>query len=377
MASPIFLDHNATTPLDPRVKAAMDAFLEGGPGNPHSVSHALGWRAREAVDEARRQVAGLIGARPEEIVFTSGASEANNLAIQGAVEGRQGAVLCSAIEHPSVLEPVRHLASRGFRCGSIPVSSKGLVDPDALSENLFGDTLLVAVMAANNEIGTLQPVAGIGRLCRARGILFHCDAAQAAGKVPLDVAEIGCDFMSLSAHKLYGPMGIGALYVRQGARLSPVMHGGAQERSLRPGTVPAPLAVGFGEAARLAAAEMDEEAVRLRALRDALLEKLRAGLPGLRVNGSLEHRLAGNLNLRVEGADAEDWLLNCPGLALSTGSACASGRQAPSEVLQALGLSVEAAAGSIRIGLGRFTTAVEVDQAAAELCHGLMAQRGG
>lgn len=377
MPSPIFLDHNATTPLDPRVKEAMDSFLEGGPGNPHSVSHALGWRAREAVDEARRQVAGLIGARPEEIIFTSGATEANNLAVQGAVEGHQGEVLCSAIEHPSVLEPVRHLASRGFRCGTIPVSAEGLVDPAALAERRTGDTLLVAVMAANNEIGTLQPVAEIGRLCRARGIQFHCDAAQAAGKTPLDVAGIGCDFMSLSAHKLYGPMGIGALYIRQGTQLSPLMQGGAQERALRPGTVPAPLAVGFGEAARLAAAEMEDEAARLRGLRDRLLEKLRAALPGLQVNGSLEHRLAGNLNLRIEGADAEDWLLNCPGLALSTGSACASGRQAPSETLQALGLSVEEAAASIRIGLGRFTTKEEIERAAEELCRGLMAQRGG
>lgn len=354
----------------------MDSFLEGGPGNPHSVSHALGWRAREAVDEARRQVASLIGARPEEIVFTSGATEANNLAIHGAVEGRQGEVLCSAIEHPSVLEPARYLANRGFQCGSIPVSAEGLVDSAALAERLTGNTLLVAVMAANNEVGTLQPVAEIGRLCRARGILFHCDAAQAAGKIPLDVAEIGCDFMSLSAHKLYGPMGIGALYARPGAVLSPLMQGGAQERGLRPGTVPAPLAVGFGEAARLAAAEMEEEAARLCILRDRLLEKLKAALPGLQVNGSLEHRLAGNLNLWAEGADAEDWLLNCPGLALSTGSACASGRQAPSEVLQALGLSVEAAAGSIRIGLGRFTTEADIDQAAEELYRGLMAQRG-
>ncbi len=371
MTQPLYLDYQATTPLDPRVRAAMDAFLDGGPANPHSATHGYGWRAAAAVDEARRQVAALVGARPEDLIFTSGASEANNLAILGAVDpARGGRIVCSAIEHPSVLMACRHLSDQGVALDLLPVDSGGLVDPAGLKALLRPETRLVSVMVANNEIGSLQPVAELAAVCRAAGVLFHCDAAQAAGKVPVDFTALGCDLMSLSAHKLYGPMGIGALAIRPGVQLRPLFFGGAQERGLRPGTLPAPLAVGFGEAAQIALEELADEPARLTVLRERLLAGLQAALPDLVLHGSLARRLPGNLNVALPGLAAEDWILACPGLALSSGAACASGKQEPSPVLSALGLDPAQAAGAVRIGLGRFTDDADVERALAILVKG-------
>jgi cysteine desulfurase len=362
----IYLDHAATTPLDPRVKSAMDSYLEGGPGNPHARDNRAGWRAAEVLDQARRSVATLIGARPECLVFTSGATEADNLAILGlaaAMEDQAGPhhALYSAIEHPAVRGPIEALGRRGWQVEEIPVSPEGLVDPVEVARRIGPVTRLVSVMAANNEIGTLQPLAEIGALCRARGAVFHSDAAQAAGKVSLDVGEIGCGLMSLSAHKLYGPAGIGALFIAPGVTLAPLLHGGAQERGLRPGTVPVALAVGFAAAAEVARREMAREAQRLTAYCDRFLRRLRRARPDLKVNGTLEARLPGYLNLRFPGIQAEDLLATVPELMLATGAACASGGAGPSPVLRALGLSAEEVAESIRISLGRFTTEAELD----------------
>ncbi len=375
----IYLDYQATTPLDPRVRAAMDAFLDGGGGNPHSSTHRYGWQAAQALDAARREVAALIGARPEEILFTSGATEANNLAILGhaaAVPGKRH-IVTSAIEHPCVLGACRHLESQGYDLTLLPVDSEGLVGPGALEAALRPETALVSVMLANNEIGTVQPVAELAALCRARGITFHTDAAQAAGKIPVDVGALGVSLLSLSAHKMHGPMGVGALYLRTGTALAPRSFGGGQERGLRPGTVPVWLAVGLGAAARIARQELPAEAPATEALRDRLLAGLRARIPDLAVNGALGPRLPGNLNLRCPGVHGEDWLIAAEAVAASTGSACGSGSQEPSHVLQALGLGPEEVNASVRLGLGRFTTEADIDRAVEALGDGLAALRTG
>ncbi|MDJ0610373.1 MAG: cysteine desulfurase family protein [Kiloniellales bacterium] len=375
----IYLDYQATTPLDPRVRAAMDAFLDGGGGNPHSSTHRYGWQAAQALDAARREVAALIGAGPEEILFTSGATEANNLAILGhaaAVPGKRH-IVTSAIEHPCVLGACRHLESQGYDLTLLPVDSEGLVGPGALEAALRPETALVSVMLANNEIGTVQPVAELAALCRARGITFHTDAAQAAGKIPVDVGALGVSLLSLSAHKMHGPMGVGALYLRTGTALAPRSFGGGQERGLRPGTVPVWLAVGLGAAARIARQELPAEAPATEALRDRLLAGLRARIPDLAVNGALGPRLPGNLNLRCPGVHGEDWLIAAEAVAASTGSACGSGSQEPSHVLQALGLGPEEVNASVRLGLGRFTTEADIDRAVEALGDGLAALRTG
>jgi cysteine desulfurase len=359
---PVYLDHHATTPLDPRVLDAMLPYLTERFGNPHSARHAHGWAAEQAVDAARAQVAALIGALPEEIVFTSGATEANNLAIRGAVRaGDRRHIVTCVTEHPCVLETCRALGRDGFEVTELPVQPDGLIDPGALRSALRPATALVSIMAANHEIGVLQPLAEIGQLCRGRGILLHADAAQAAPWIPLDAAALGIDLMSLSAHKLYGPKGIGALYVRRGVRLVPLFAGGGQERGLRPGTLPTALCVGFGTACALAQAELGAQAARVRALRDRLYGGLCHALPEIRLNGAAAPRLPNNLNLCLPGIDAEDLLAELPELAIATGAACASATQQPSPVLRALGLSDEAIQGSIRIGLGRTTTAGEVE----------------
>ena len=368
----VYLDHGATAPLDSRVKAAMDAYLASGGGNPHSSENRAGWRAAEALDQARRSVAGLIGAQPECIVFTSGATEADNLAILGlaaALDDRSTPhhALYSAIEHPAVRAPMGVLGTRGWRVEEVPVRPDGLVDPSEVERRIGPATRLVSVMAANNEIGTLQPLTEIAAICRSRGALFHSDAAQCAGKLPLEVGEIGCDLMSISAHKFHGPTGIGALFIAPGVLLAPIVHGGAQERGLRAGSVPVVLAVGFAAAAEIAQRELEREARRLAEYRDRFLQGLRRADPGLVVNGTLEARLPGNLNVCLPGLQAEALLAEVPGLILSTGAACASGRQEPSPVLRALGLSPEDIAASLRIGLGRFTTAAEVEFAVARL----------
>jgi cysteine desulfurase len=368
---PIYLDYHATTPLDPRVLAAMRPWWEENFANPHSVEHAMGRQAEAAVEVAREQVAELIGAEGREIVFTSGATEANNLAIKGAARfaglGERRRIITLATEHKCVLEAVRDLAAESFEPVFLPVRPDGLLDLDALRDALAVPTLLVSVMAVNNETGVIQPLAEIAAIAKAAGAIFHTDAAQAAGRILLDVEEIRADLLSLSGHKMYGPKGIGALYVRRKprVRLQPLFSGGGQERGLRSGTLPAPLLVGFGEAARLAAGEGLLDAGRLRGHRDRLLGLLEARIPGLRVNGSREHRVAGNLNLSFPGVDAPALLAALPGLCLSTGSACSSAEVTPSYVLAAMGLSEEEARRTLRIGLGRFTSPAEVEQAAA------------
>ena len=360
---PVYLDHHATTPLDPRVLDAMLPYLTEFFGNPHSVQHAYGWAAEAAVDQARREVAALIGALPEEIVFTSGATEANNLAIRGVVAqaGARRHVVTCATEHSSVLETCRAIGGASSQVTELPVRPDGLLDLDRLREALRPDTAMVSIMAANHEIGVLQPIADIAGICQERGVLLHTDAAQAAARMPLDAPALGVDLMSLSGHKLYGPKGVGALYLRRGVGIAPLFAGGAQERGLRPGTLPTPLCVGFGAACALARQELAEETARLRALRERLYRGLCEAVGDVRLNGATEPRLPDNLSVCLPGIDAEDLLAELPELALSTGAACASATQEPSPVLRALGLSDEHIQGSIRVDLGRTTTEREID----------------
>ncbi len=372
---PIYLDNQATTPCDPRVVAAMLPYFSEAFGNPHSVEHALGREAEAAVARARAEVAALIGATPREIVFTSGATESNNLAIKGAarfaarMENPRRRLITLATEHKCVLQATADLAEEGFEPVFLPVRPDGRLDPEALRMALATPTLLVSVMAANNETGVLQDITALAALAHQAGALFHTDAAQAVGKIPIDVTAQGIDLLSISGHKLYGPKGVGALYVRHRprVRLAPLISGGGQERGLRSGTLPAPLIVGFGAACRIAGAEMAAEAERLAGLRERLLARLSDAIPGISVNGSREHRLAGNLNLAFPAARAETLLADLPDLCLSTGSACSSAAVEPSYVLGAMGVPAEVAARSLRIGIGRFTSAAEIDLAAAML----------
>ena len=369
---PIYLDHHATTPVDPRVLDAMLPWFTANFGNPHSVDHAYGWAAEEAVEQARRAVAQLIGAEAREIIFTSGATEANNLAIRGLAPALAAAgrleIIASPLEHPCVMACLEALAADGFAVRFLTVGAAGLVDPAEVAGLLGPATGLVTVMAANHEIGTVQPIDEIGRLARAAGALFHVDAAQAAGKIPLTMA--GIDLMTLSAHKLYGPKGIGALAVRRAIRplLQPLILGGGQEQGLRSGTVPVPLAVGFGVAAGLAQAEMAAEAVRLAQRRDRLFDRLRQAGLTLHLHGDPARRLTGNINFRIGQIDAETIIARVRDrLALSTGAACASAERTPSNVLRAIGLGETEALGALRIGLGRSTSEADIDAAAAAL----------
>lgn len=371
---PIYLDHQATTPTDPRVVEAMLPFFNERFGNPHSTAHAIGRDAEAAVEAARERIAALIGAEAREIVFTSGATESNNLAIKGAARfhaGRKDHLITPVTEHKCVLESVRRMEREGFRVTWLKVGADGLLDPAEVKKALTAKTALVSVMAANNEIGVLQPIAEIAALCREAGAYFHTDAAQAYGKIPLDVHSMGIDLMSVSGHKVYGPKGIGVLYVRRRprVRLLAEMDGGGQERGLRSGTLPAPLCIGLGEAARIAAGEMAAEAMRLQGLRDRLLARLGQRVPGLAVNGDMGHRLAGNLNVSFPGAPAPRLMAAVPDVAVSTGSACTSASVEPSYVLRALGIADERAACSLRIGLGRFTTEADIDRAADRLAE--------
>ena len=367
MMRQVYLDNQATTPCDPRVVAAMLPFFTERFGNAHSAEHRMGQDAEQAVETARAQVAALIGAEPREVVFTSGATESNNIAIKGAARfaASQGSgrrrVITVATEHKCVLESVADLGREGFEPVVLPVQPDGLLDPALLEAALAEPTVLVSVMAANNETGVLQDLPRLAALAHAAGALFHTDAAQALGKVPFDVA--GIDLASFSSHKLYGPKGVGALYVRRRprARLQPLFSGGGQERGLRSGTLPTPLVIGFGEACRIAGLEMADEAARLARLRDMLLNGLVRQLPGVRVNGSLMRRLPGNLNVTLPDRDALTAMRDAPELCVSTGSACSSAEVAPSYVLAAMGLDDAAAARSLRIGLGRFTSPAEVD----------------
>lgn len=379
MKLPIYLDNHATTQLDPRVFNAMMPFLTDAYGNAASRSHPFGWAAEQAVETARAQVAALIGASPKEIVFTSGATESNNLALKGVIESARVAtperplhLVTQATEHNAVLDPCRWLEKQGCRVTILPVASDGRIPLNELRRLLDGPTpaTLVSVMFANNEIGTIQPIEEIGALCRKRGVLFHTDAAQAVGKLPIDIAHLKIDLLSISAHKLYGPKGIGALYVRRRTpriAVAEQIHGGGHERGLRSGTLNVPSIVGLGAACEFAAAELFTESARLAALRDHLQARLVADLDGVRVNGAREHRLPGNLNMTFEHVESESLMMALREVALSSGSACTSAKIEPSHVLRALGLRDEAAHSSLRFGIGRFNNEEEIDYVADRL----------
>lgn len=350
-------------------------------GNAASHSHVFGWRAEAAVTLARERVARAIGARSAgEIVFTSGATESINLALKGVVQASgktRNHLIAVATEHPAVLDTARALEASGCALDVLPVDAQGLLDPDAVRRAIGPRTLLVSVMAANNEIGVLQPLAEIGAVCRERGVLLHCDAAQAAGKIPLDVSADHVDLLSLSGHKVYAPKGVGALYVRSRPRLrlAPQIHGGGHERGLRSGTLAVPLVVGLGRAIEIACEEQEAEAARLAALRARLLSCLEGEVGGVSVNGHPELRLPGNLNVSFDGIDAAALLVALPGIALSTGSACASAQPHPSHVLAALGLSDAHIRSAVRIGIGRFTSGDEIDEAAAQIVRAVRSLR--
>jgi cysteine desulfurase len=369
---PIYLDYQATTPMDPRVLEAMMPYFTHKFGNPHSRSHSYGWEAEEGVEKARGQVAKLIGADEKEVIFTSGATESNNLAIRGAAEfykDRKNHIVTTVTEHKCVLDTCRHLEQQGFEVTYLPVQQNGLIDLDALRAAVTEKTVVVSIMAVNNEIGVIQPLAEIGKICREKKAFFHTDAAQAAGKIPLDVEAMNIDLMSISGHKIYGPKGIGALYVRRKprVRLVPLIVGGGQERGFRSGTLPTPLCVGLGEAAEIAMTEMDAEAKRLTKLQGRMLKGLQDHLKEIYVNGDLEHRIPGNLNISFAHVEGESLMMGIKNLSVSSGSACTSASLEPSYVLRALGVEEELAHTSLRIGLGRFTTEHEVDTAVEEL----------
>lgn len=360
----IYLDYHATTPVDPRVLQAMLPYFTEVFGNPASASHSFGWKAMEAVELARRQVAGLIGAQAREIIFTSGATESNNFAIKGVTETpREGRkrIVTSAIEHKSILETFAKLAMQGWDVEVVGVDRGGRLKLDELAKAVTPDTALVSVMAANNEIGTVQPLAEIGAIAHAAGALFHVDGAQAVGKVPIDVVAMHIDLMSLTGHKMYGPKGCGALFVKKRTELNPMIRGGGQERGLRAGTLNVPGIVGLGCACEICRKEMNEEGARLRHLRDRLLKGLTNGLDGVIVNGTLEHRLPQNLHVSFTGVDGESLLLGIGDIAVSSGSACQSSSGKPSHVLSAIMGSDNVPSASIRFGLGRTTTEAEVD----------------
>jgi cysteine desulfurase len=371
VALPIYMDNNSTTRVDPRVLEAMLPYFGEEYGNAASRTHVFGLKAAEAVEEARERVAALIGASAREIVFTSGATESNNLALKGAAAmyRRKGNHIVTCVtEHRAVLDPCRRLEGEGFRVTFLPVDVYGRVTADQVAAALTDQTILVSVMAANNEIGTLQPVRDIGRLCKERGVLFHTDAVQAVGKVPVDVEEIGADLLSLSAHKIYGPKGVGALYVRRrdpAVRIEPLFDGGGHERRMRSGTLPVPLIVGLGSACALCGQEMTAEAERLTGLRERLRAGIMDRLEEVYLNGHPTERLPGNLNLSFAYVQGDALMMNLREVALSSGSACTSAEPEPSYVLRAIGRSDDLAHGSIRFGLGRFSTAEEVDYVSA------------
>ena len=364
---PIYLDYSATTPVDPRVAQKMIPYLTEFFGNPASRSHAFGWKAEEGVEEARGHVAALIGADPKEIVWTSGATEGNNLAIKGAAlfnRSRGKHLITQKTEHKATLDTMRELERQGFECTYLEVEENGLVDLKKFEAAIRPDTIVASIMMVNNEIGVIQPIAEIGELCRARGIVFHCDAVQAAGKIPIDLASLKVDLLTLTAHKMYGPKGIGALYVRRKprVRIEAQIHGGGHERGFRSGTLATHQIVGFGEAARLAKLEMAEDAKRIGALRERLWRGL-SSMEAVVLNGDLEKRIPGNLNVSFNYVEGESLIMAVKDIAVSSGSACTSASLEPSYVLRALGRSDELAHSSIRFTLGKFTTAEEVDYA--------------
>lgn len=366
----LFLDYQSTTPVDSRVLREMLPYFTEVFGNPHSSEHIYGIESYAAIDLALRQIASVIAAPPESLVIVSGATEASNLAIRGMVGKRRRAHFISCVtEHKSVLATLSAMELLGNRITLLPVDADGLVHADDLAKAIRPETLMVSISAANGEIGTVQGIGDIGQVCRTHGVLLHVDAAQAFGRVSLDVDRDGIDLLSISAHKVYGPKGIGALYVRPAIRqqLQPLITGGGQQGGARAGTVPTPLVVGFGAAARLMLEDYSIDQAHIEILRDRFWSGLTAAIPGISLNGSATTRLIGNLNIRIDGVDADSLLLLLPDVALSTGSACSSGALEPSPILQALGLSPEQASHSLRIGFGRMTTVAEVDTAVARL----------
>ena len=373
MKLPIYMDSHATTPCDPRVVEAMLPTFSEQFGNASSRNHVFGWQAEALIDKAREQVAALIHCRPDEIIFTSGATESDNLALKGTAHlyapPRRAIVTC-ATEHRAVLDSCRRLEREGFPLTLLPVGRDGLIRLADLAAAIGTDTILVSIMAANNEVGVVQPVREIGQLCKEKGVFFHCDAVQALSCERLDVQELGIDLLSISAHKMYGPKGVGALYVRRHnprVRLEPLLNGGGHERGLRSGTLNVPGIVGLGQAAELAAAERDADAARMRVLRDRLLERILTGAPEAIVHGSMERRLPNNLNVSFPGLASAALMAAMPGVAIGAGAACASATLEPSHVLRAMGVSPALAEGSLRFGLHRFTTVEEVDYVAAEV----------
>jgi cysteine desulfurase len=378
-STPVYLDHNATTPVAPQVLDAMRPYLEHDFGNPSSA-HRSGTIAREAVERARREVATLLGTESESIVFTANGSEADNLAIKGvalAHLGKRDHVITSAIEHPAVLAACRYLELRfGYRVTIVPADGFGLVDPDDVRRAIEPGTALISIMHANNEVGTLQPISEIARVARERGITFHTDAAQSVGKVAIDVDGLGVDLLTVAGHKLYAPKGIGALYVRPGTRLDPVIHGAGHEHGLRAGTENVPYIAGLGAACALAARRLHQGADHeVRRLRDRLHAALRSAVPGLPLNGHPDRRLPNTLNVTFPGCDGESLLARTPSIAAATGSACHSGRTEPSGVLTAMGLDARRALGAVRLSLGYDHTAAQIDAAAAALAAAAAADR--
>jgi len=368
----IYLDSQATTPLDPRALDAMLPYLTGMHGNPHSKTHAYGWESADIVETARGQVASLIGADAKEIIFTSGATESNNMAIKGVArfyQPQKNHVVTTVTEHKCVLDSCRWLQQQGFKVTYLPVRSDGVVDLEALEAAITPETSLVSVMHTNNEIGVIQPIAEIGQICRKKKVFFHVDAAQAVGKMPVLVNDLNIDLMSISAHKIYGPKGIGALYVRRRprVRLEPVFSGGGQERGLRSGTLPHPLVAGFGAACAIAEQEMERDMAHVKRLGDRLREGILSRVDHVAVNGSVESRFPGNVNISFAFVEGESLLMALKDIAISSGSACTSASLEPSYVLRALGVQDEMAHTSIRFGIGRFTTEAEVDYA-VEMC---------
>lgn len=377
----VYLDNHATTRTDPRVVAAMARYWTDWYGNAGSLGHAHGWRAEEGLEEARGRVAVLLGCRSDEVVFTSGATEANNLAIKGAMWSARGRgrthLVVSSAEHRAVLDVARRLSREGFSVSWVEPDGRGRIDPERVSSAIGDRTALVSAMWGNNEVGTLNPVAEIGALCRERGVLFHTDAAQAAGKARIDAEAARVDLLSVSGHKFHGPKGIGCLYARMGTRLTPLMDGGGQERGLRSGTVPVALAVGLGEAARICSEEGEGDVSRMARLRDRLREGLFRGIPDLIENGDPGNRLPNNLHVSVPGVEGEALLFRMRRVAVSSGAACSTGMSGPSHVLEAMGIGEELARASLRFGLGRFTTEAEVDFASEYVTEVVRELRGG
>ncbi|MBL4692585.1 MAG: IscS subfamily cysteine desulfurase [Magnetovibrio sp.] len=368
MNNPLYMDYQATTPTDKRVVEAMVPYWTEKFGNPHSRNHHFGWEAEDAVEIAREHVASIIGASPKEVIFTSGATEANNLALKGVAKfygDQRNHIITCVTEHKCILETCRSLQQDGFDVTFLHVKENGLIDLDDLKAAITDKTLLVSIMAVNNEIGVIQPLKEIGQLCRDNKVFFHTDAAQAVGKMPLDVEDLNIDLMSISGHKMYGPMGVGALYVRRRprVRLVPLIHGGGQERGMRSGTLPTPLVVGFGKACEIAKKEMGMESERLRGFQIKLFEGLKACIPEIYLNGDLESRIPGNLNISFSYVEGEGLMMGIKDLGVSSGSACTSASLEPSYVLRALGVEEELAHTSLRLGLGRFTTEDDIDYA--------------